>query len=195
MNFTDFQPMYDFSLIEAAVQKFFATVDGTFFVSPPDDSDATRESWLPGADVAFYTSFQELTFQQARPRVRIRLHNVNHVAKAYVIDPNGTVREKAWTASMDFGIVTLPNYTKHAQLRSAVLSIISQVTPTITADNSTFSTTGINPLLTVHEVSEFWMRNVSTDVTPMEGVYLSQIPVQLAFNVKTSAWPAGMQIV
>lgn len=196
MTFQDFIPINDFTLIESAVQAFFAAVPGGSFVAPPAETDPRREQWTAGQDnISFYTNFNELVFQACRPRVKIRLHSVNSVRGCYALDADGTIREKAWRGSMDFGIVTEINYTKHTQLRAMVLAIINQVMPAIAADNSLFPTTGVNPLLNYHEVSEFWMQNVSTDVVAIEGAYVSMIPVQLAFSVKPDAWPAGMLTV
>ena len=192
MNFTIFLPFYDFSVIEAAIQQLFTTVDGSFFVAPLGETDAARKDWTPGAgNVVFYTVANQLVFQECRPRVAIRLHNVNHIKDAYVIDVNGNLREKAWQGSMDFGIVTEPNYAYHAQLRAAVLAIIPQVIGKVSADNSSFGTTGVNALLTSFQVSEFWTRNCSTEVIKESGAYVSLIPVELAFSVPPSAWPAG----
>lgn len=192
MNFTDFSPLYDFSLIEAAVQAFFCGVDGSIFATPPGESDPARGTWTPPAGfVAFYTNANTTVNQACRPRVKIRLHNVNHVRGAYALDANGNMREKAWQASMDFGVVTEPNYALHCQLRSQVLAIIAQGVA-ISQDGAAFATGGINQYLKMHQVSEFWIRNTSTDVMPAEGAYMSLLPVQLAFNVLPSAWPVGM---
>ncbi len=192
MNFTNFTPFYDFSVIETAVQSAFVAADGSFFVAPLGETDAARKDWTPGAgNVPFYTVANQLVFQECRPRVAIRLHNVNHIRDAYAIDANNNVREKAWQGSMDFGIVTEPNYAYHAQLRAAVLAIIPQIMPQVVADNSTFATTGINALLANFQVSEFWARNCSTEVAVVAGAYMSLIPVELAFSVPPSAWPAG----
>ena len=192
MNFQDFIHFYDFSVIETAVQTLFTTVDGSFFVAPLGETATARKDWTPGeGNVAFYTVANQLVFQECRPRVAIRLHNVNHIRNAYALDVNGNMREKAWQGSMDFGIVTEPNYAYHAQLRAAVLAIIPQVIGQITDDNSTFATTGINALLTNFQVSEFWSRNASTEVVKESGAYCSLIPVELAFSVPPTAWPTN----
>lgn len=192
-TFSDFQKLYDFSLIEAAVAAVFVGIEGGSFVLPPDETDPNRGTWQPGgASIAFYTNRNILVNQSARPRVKIRLHNVNHRGGNYAVDANNNVREKAWQGSMDFGIVTEPNYNLHVQLRSQILAIIPMVLAQLVPDGSQFASTGINALLQYHEVSEFWSRNVSTEVAPAEGAYMSMIPVELAFNAKNSAWPAGM---
>ena len=150
--FTDFQNLYDFSLIEKGVQSVFVNTDGGSFVAPKDDQDPTRESWVAGAgNIAFYTAFQALTFTQCRPRVFTGLHNVNCITGAYAIDANGNAREKAWRGSMRIGIITEPNYTLHTQLRSAVMAIIPQVLGAATVTD--FPTTGINSFLVYHQVS------------------------------------------
>lgn len=192
MTFADFQFIYDFTLIEKAVQSLFVAA-GADFIAPLDDNDPAREQWTAGAgNIAFYTAFEVLTFQQCRPRVFIGLHAVNAVPGCYALDANGNLREKAWRGQMRFGIITEPNYTTHTALRSRVLAIIPQVLGQIAADNSTFATTGINALLTYHQVSEFFAKDISTSITPTEGNYQSAITVELAFGVNPTAWPAGM---
>ena len=193
MNFQDFSPFYDFSLVEAAVQSFFCGVDGSIFVAPLGETDPGRKDWTPQAGfLAFYINANITVNQACRPRVKIRLHNVNHVRGAYALDANGNMREKAWQASMEFGIVTEPNYAIHCQLRSQVLAIIAQGVA-ISQDGTLFAAGGINQYLKLHQVSEFWSRNASTDVVPADGAYMSLLPVELAFSVLPSAWPIGMQ--
>ena len=193
MNFQDFSALYDFSLIEAAVQSFFCGVDGSLFVTPPGETDPKRKDWTPQAGfLAFYINANITVNQACRPRVKIRLHNVNHVRGAYALDANGNMREKAWQASMEFGIVTEPNYAIHCQLRSQVLAIIAQGVA-ISQDGTLFAAGGINQYLKLHQVSEFWSRNASTDVVPADGAYMSLLPVELAFSVPPSSWPIGMQ--
>ncbi len=191
MTFSDFQPLYDFSLIEKAVQACFVGTPGGSFVAPLNDDDPAREQWTAGAgNIAFYCAFQALTFTQCRPRVFIGLHSVNCITGAYAVDGNGNLREKAWRGQMKFGIITEPNYTLHTQLRSAVLAIIPQILGAVTVTD--FPNTGINALLNYHQVSEFYSRDASTSVTPEDGSYQSAISVELAFSVKPTAWPAGM---
>ena len=195
-TYADFQKFYDTTLIETAVQAFFIAVVGANFVAPLDETNPARGTWTPAAgQTAFYTNKDVVVNQAARPRVKSRLHSIQHVRGAYALDANGNFQEKAWTASLDLGIVTAPNYTTHSTLRSLVRAIIPTVLGQIAPDGSLFATTGINALLNYHQVSEFWTRNTSTDVQPGDSAYLSAIPIQLAFGVLPSAWPAGMQTV
>jgi hypothetical protein len=195
-TFQNFAPLYDFSLIERGIQDFFVSLPGSVFNAPLDDDDPDREKWSAGpGNIAFYTALQALTFTKCRPRVAIGLHNVNHIRQAYALDANGNLREKAWQGSCRFWIVTEPNYKLHTQLRAKVLAIIPQVLGVITPDNSQFPITGINSLLKYHQVAEFWARDVSTSITPEEGNYQSEIPVELSFSVLPTVWPAGMQTV
>ena len=193
MTFQDFTKFNDFSLIEKSVQAFFCAVDGGSFIAPKDDTDQTRESFEAGPDnIAFYTAFQALTFTKCRPRVFTGLHSITRLPGAYAIDANGNLREKSWRGSITFGMITKPDYILHTQLRAQVLSIIQQVLPPITADNSSFTAGGINALLTYHQASEFWARDISTNIVPEDGNYQSTIPVEIAFSVNPAAWPAGM---
>ncbi len=192
MNFSDFQAIYDFTVIETAVQSMFATIAG--YSVPPNDGDQDAENWLPPEGATpFYTAFQALTFQKCRPRVYIAAFDFQPVRQAYAIDANSNLREKAWVGNMRLGIITNPNYTLHTQLRAQVLAIIPQVQPGIAMDNSAFAGTGINAILASHQVSEFYADNLSTTITPEEGTYRSTINIKLAFSVPPSAWPAGMQ--
>jgi hypothetical protein len=196
MNFQDFTKFNDFSLIEKAVQAFFCAIQGGSFVAPRGNTDIARESFVAGLDnIAFYTAFQSLTFTKCRPRIFIGLHSITHLTGAYAIDVNGNLREKSWRGNMTFGMITKPDYTLHTQLRAQVLSIIQQVLPQIAADNSLFTSTGINALLACHQVSEFWARDISTNIVPEDGNYQSTIPVEIAFSVNPTTWPAGMQTV
>ena len=196
VTFQDFTPFVDFTAIEEAVQAFFVAVPTATFVAPANEDDPGREKWTAGdGNIAFYTNFNELVFQACRPRVKIRLHTVNHVRGNYALDANGNLREKAWQGSLDFGIVSEPFYALHTALRSQVAAIIPMVLGQIAPDNSLFATTGINALLANFQVSEFWARNWTSDITPAEGAYMSLIPVELAFSVNPSAWPAGMVTV
>ena len=79
--------------------------------------------------------------------------------------------------------------------RSQVLSIIPQVAPQVKLDNSGFTLTGINALLDHYQVSEFWASNISTNIVPEDGNYQSTIPIEIAFSVNPSTWPAGMVTV
>jgi hypothetical protein len=193
MTFQDFSNIYDFTLIEKAVQGFFVGVPGGSFVAPLDDDDPNREQWTAGADnIAFYTAFQSLTFQQCRPRVYISAFQFSSVRGAYAIDASGAIREKAWSGTMRLGIVTDAKYQLHTQLRAQVLAIIPQMT-IVSADGSAFAAGGINARLQYHQVSELWVKDNTTTVVPQEGNYQSTINLQLAFSVLPTAWPAGMQ--
>ena len=196
MTFQDFTKFNDFSLIEKAVQAFFCAVPGGSFVAPKDDTDITRESFVAGPDnIAFYTAFQSLTFTKCRPRIFIGLFSARGLPGAYAIDANGTMREKSWRGQITLGMITKPDYILHTQLRAQVLSIIPQVAPQVKLDNSGFTLTGINALLDHYQVSEFWASNISTNIVPEDGNYQSTIPIEIAFSVNPSTWPAGMVTV
>ena len=191
MTYSDFQAIYDFTVIETAVQTMFASIAG-YSVPPNDDPNA--DQWTPPAGTTpFYTAFQSLTFQKCRPRIYVASFEFSPVRQGYALDGNGNLREKAWTGNMRLGIITDPSYTFHTQLRAQVLAIIPQVQPGIAADNAAFGNTGINSVLVTHQASEFYAENLTTAVIPEEGTYRSTINIKLAFSVLPSAWPAGMQ--
>jgi hypothetical protein len=192
-NFNDFAPLYDFSLIEKAVQAFFCSDDlNAPFVAPKDDDDPNREQWSAGPDgIAFYTAFQALTFQKCRPRVYISLNGITEFPSAKIIDANGVLRPSAWKASLKFGIITAPGYVLHTALRSTMLAIIPQLQPLPTPDGSGISQGGVNKYLQYHEMGQFAMADASTHITPEDGNYNSPINVNITFSVRASAWPGG----
>ncbi len=191
MNFQDLIDCYDFSLVERAIQAFFVAVPGGSFVMPPDDSDATRESWSAKPDeVAIYSAFQSLTFQQCRPRVFIMDFQASEYPGLLRRDANDVLRAQAWKATMRFGIITEPSYTLHTQMRAAVLAIIPQMQPlTFPEDGSLLATTGLNGYLITHEIGQIAAGNVSTHIMPSEGNYQSEIPCNLTFSVRENKWP------
>jgi len=192
MNFQDFIPFYDFSVIEAAIQKLFCTVDGSFFETPLGETDNARKDWTPQVgNVAFYTVANQLVFQECRPRVAIRLKSVHAMANAYDVDALNTVRGFGWHGIVDFSVVTEMNYAFHSQLRAAVAAIVPQVMPQIVADNSLFSTTGINALLTNFQVSKFFTLDLSTEPNVTQGFYGTVIPVEMEFSTPTRLWPTN----
>jgi hypothetical protein len=196
-DFTDFAPLYDFSLIEKAVQQFFVSLASSVptavpFVQPADDDDPNRGTWTaPDGTIAFYTAFQNETFQKVRPRIYCQLNNITDI-KAYIVDVNNTLRPKAWRATMMFGIVTKPSYNLHTSLRSQIEAIIPQLQPLMTPDGTGVLQGGLNALLTLHEVGAFSVASTSTHIAPEDGTYNSVIPCDIAFNVRATAWPGGV---
>jgi hypothetical protein len=192
VTFSDFQAIYDFTVIETAVQSLFVSIAG--YSAPSNDDDPNAAQWTPPAgSTPFYTAFQALTFQKCRPRVYIASFEFQPVRQAYAIDGNGNLREKAWTGNVRLGIITAPNYSLHTQLRAQVLAIVPQIQPAIAVDNSAFGSTGINAILQTHQVSEFYADSQNTTIIPEEGTYRSTVNIKLAFSVLPSAWPAGMK--
>lgn len=191
-SFPDFAPLYDFSLIEEAVQNFFCspTIGGAF-VAPADDDDPDREQWTAGADkIAFYTAFQALTFRKCRPRVYTSLNNIIELP-GHIIDVNGVLRAKSWRARLTFGVITAASYSIHTSLRAAVLAIIPQLQPLPTPDGSGIAAGGLNRYLQYHELGQFAMADNSTHITIEEGAYTSPINCLLTFSVRATAWPGG----
>lgn len=191
--FSDFIPLYDYSLIETGAQALFVSITAAKFIAPKNDDDPARESFVaPDGYTAFYTANQALSFTKCRPRVFTSLHNINVVPRGYAIDDNGYAREKAWRGAYRIGIITEPVYKTHNAMRAKVLSIIPQVLGQINVDGSLFATTGINALLIKHQVSEFTTKDVSTTIVEEDGNFQSMIPIDLAFNVRQDAWPVAM---
>ena len=190
-TFSDFAALYDFTLIEQAVQAYFCDEGlGGAFVKPPDDDDDTRGKWVPeGGKIAFYTAYQAMTFQKCRPRVYIGGFSVSEIPNSHVIDANGVLRSKAWRGRMMIGVVTLPNYAQHIALRSAVLAILPQLQPVPVPDGSGVAAGGVNGFLQYHEVGQLAPSDLTTHITPEDGNYHSPINVALTFSVRATAWP------
>lgn len=192
MNILDLIPLNDFSLIEQAVQTFFCGgqyIAGTPFIEPPVEweGDDGKDIEIEDGQIAFYTAFQNNTFQKARPRVGIALHSINKYEGEQVIDSEFVLRPKAWRAQMRFQIVTGPDYDVHRQLRALVNAIIPKCGPTYQSDGSGIATGGVNGILTNHQVGLFEAQNESTNITPQEGYYVSPITVNLTFSLNAKS--------
>lgn len=190
-TFTDFEKLYDFTVIEKAVQSFFCAESlEAGFEAPLNDDDPARETWKPaGGNIAFYTAFQALTFQQCRPRVWIDDFSFSNLPSAKNIDVNNVLRQKSWIGSMRLGIITEPNFVRHAALRARVLAILPLLQPIFEADGSGIAQGGMNQFLPNHEVGIFEVIQCSPRIAPHEGNYQSPITINLTFGIRESAWP------
>lgn len=187
-------PIYDFSLIEDAVQSFFVALPDGTFVAAPDESYLERETWQPpNGAIPFYTPAQAQTLKEFRPRVGILGTNFSEQGQ-HIIDADGNYRPSGWRSSMRFAVVTDSNYKRHRALRSAVMAIIPQLQPNPTVTNlSGVGSTGVNTFLQYHEVGLFAMQLGNTSITPQSGYYVSTLTVNLTFSVRATAWPGGTQ--
>lgn len=190
-TFTDFEKLYDFTVIEKAVQSFFcAPAMAAGFEKPADDDDPAREKWTPpNGGIAFYTAFQALTFQQCRPRVWIDDFSFSNLDQAKTVDVNNVLRFKAWTGSMRLGIITEPNFVRHAALRARVLAILPQLQPTLEPDGSGIAQGGVNQFLENHEIGIFEAVQCSPRIAPGDGYYSSPITINLTFGIRETKWP------
>jgi hypothetical protein len=193
MQYTDLIDIYNFSLIEQAVQRFFVALPGGAFVSPPSNQDPAKENWMAEGQIAFYTAFQSAVFQKSRPQVYCALTNITEYPQTHIIDANGVWRASAWKGVLHMGVVTSPDYTAHTQLRAAVLAALPTLQPPPTADGSGIAASGINALTQFHEIGLFQMQATETMITPQAGDFKSVIPVTITFSVRVSAWPGGIQ--
>jgi hypothetical protein len=188
------KPVYDFSLIEKAVQTYFCRDDIGKFVAPPTENGPgwdERETWNPAARIPIFTAFETLLWKKQRPRVGIDLNGINEVARSWVIDADQALRAKSWNARLTFGIVTEPSYTLHTQLRALVSAIIPQLGPRFEPDRSGVAAGGINQYLQLHQLATIAATDNSTRVTPQDGIYFSPINCAVTFSVRPSAWPGG----
>jgi hypothetical protein len=198
MDLIAISPFYDFSLLEQAGQSFFCNPDGPVaqgggaFVAPPNDDDDTRENWTPGANIPFYTAFQNDTFQKCRPRVWAVLPQITAVPFARTLDANGQFRVTAWTALMKFGVLSEPFYPKHIALRTLMLAAIPMLGPVITADGGQIATTGINAFLQYHQLAQIEILPASTYVdTSNQGYYVSYVDTQITFSILPAKYPTN----
>jgi hypothetical protein len=188
MEAPDFVCLYDFSLIEKAVQDFFVGLPNGAFVAPAGEDDPAREQWSPPAGlIPFYTPEQALVLQACRPRVGIMETQFMEYPSARIVDANGSWRASAWKGQMKFAVVTAPNYAQHRKLRALVASLIPRVGP----QPANIAGSGVNALLKWHQVGLFELATGDTAITPAEGFYLSTWPVNLTFSVNPGAWPGG----
>ena len=184
---SSFANLYDWSLIERAVQSYLAAADGIFVAPPTDD---TRGEWSPGAgNVAIVTAFEANIFQQARPRVAIDLNEIAPFQPLKLKeDANGQLRPMLYRANLRLGIVTEEDYTKHVNLRSYVASLADSFVPMTRGGDGT---TGVNAHLTYHVVSYLAGGGNSTSITPEDGYYVSVLNYQIIFAVRETAWPVN----
>ena len=186
-TFANFSALYDWSLIERAVQAYLVATDAMFVAPPADD---TREEWAQAAgDVAVITAFEANIFQQARPRVVIDLNDIAPFQPLKLKeDANGQLRPMLYRANLRLGLVTKADYTAHVALRSYVASLADTFVP-LTRGGS--GNTGINAHLTVHAASLLVPGGNSTTITPEDGHYVSVLNYQLTFAIRAEAWPAS----
>lgn len=191
---TDYSPLYDSTLIEKAIQKFYTDPNGPVasgggsYDAPLNDDDPGREKWTPGdGATAFYTANQNLVFQQCRPRVWIDDFAFSEMPDAQAMDVNGVLRCTAWTGRIRFGLITEPNFALHAALRAQNLAIIPMLQATIKPDGTGIDyTQGLNQYLTVHEIGRLNVANVTPGITPGKGYYLSPITINFTWSLRVT---------
>ena len=193
-DYTKFAPLYDFSLIERAVQDFFCSPAlNAPFIAPPNDLTTNREAWTAGVDkIAFYTAFQANVYQPCRPRIYVALNNISEFTSERMLDDSAVYRATAWRGVLRFGIVTAPNYEEHTGVRSVVLAILPQLQPVFNPDGTGIAGGGINAFLVYHEVGVFALSSASTHITPEDGNYHSTFDVSVSFSVRYGSWPIGV---
>jgi hypothetical protein len=195
-TFKDFALLYDYSLWEKAVQAFFCdpVQGGGVFVGAPDEHDPKREEWCPpNGQIAFFTAFEAATLQRARPRVSISPISYRpYNEKALVRDANGRAQNRAWDVPLEFTVITKNDYAYFTSVLAQVRAIISQMMPV--AIYGQLQTTGLNPFLTVHELSKIWDAGNSLNIgqTIDKGAFVGQIKYNATFAVQDAFWPGGI---
>jgi hypothetical protein len=194
MTWQDLQNIYDWALIEKAVQAFFIAVPQSPFVMPdPKWQEGNDDHIDLDGKIAFFTAFEEKKFQKVRPRVSIALININEFPGMEVLDANGTLRADSWTARLNFTIATKTDYDYHRTVRAGVNAIIPMCQPNLNPGGTLIQTTGLNSILQFHEVGTLKIQNEDTKVQAQAGYYRSDISTNLTFSARVNAWPGGLQ--
>jgi len=177
--------LYDFSLIEKAVQAYF--LDTGLFSAPPDENDPARESWAPVAGKpAVFTAYDAAVFQKAIPRVACYLSSISPATATPrgVVDSLGAIRNNLWKANLALEIITAPNYTQHTALRSLVTALGEMLVPQLSDPTNDI---GANKFSTTYFLAYCVAQNHTTQINAHEGFYGSQLNYQLTFGVPAGA--------
>ncbi len=180
-----FASLYDFSLIEKAVQDYF--LDTGLFSPPPDENDAARESWSPEAGKpAVFTAYDAAVFQKAIPRVACYLSSISPATATPrgVVDNMGAIRNNLWKANLALEIITPPNYTQHTALRALVTALGEMLVPQLSDPSIQI---GANKFSTTYYLAYCVAQNHTTQINAHEGFYGSQLNYQLTFGVPAGA--------
>jgi hypothetical protein len=189
-TFNDFAPLYNFCLIDEAVQAFF--VGTNLFVQPLNDTDSGREKWIPVASkTPFYTAFQAATFTKCNPRVASELNGIMPYGSPpqMILDANNQLRIRGWRATLNLTVITPANYDQHTKLRGLVQSIVATMVPNI----ATIDVSGLNANLQYHEIGVIWDDGNTTGIHIEKGFYASLLKYAITFGIRASAWPGGFQ--
>lgn len=189
MDLTAYKDLYDFSLIERAVQSYF--VSQSVFVQPPDEDDPNRETWIPDAgDVAFFTAFEEKIFQMPTPRVVCAFNNIVQAARQPhgITDNNGAIRNNLWSGNLRFSITTQPSYSYHTQLRAMMVALGEMIAPMVSDPTKLI---GANQYLSNLQIAYVQPQSIDTSIVKGEsgGVafYHSGLSYQLTFGIYEQA--------
>ncbi len=173
----DFKTLYDFSVIETAVEALAATADPTM-------------AWLTGFDAA--------QFQKSRPRVECYLEPGNPFGTpAHYVNTasDGARRVNGWQGTLRTMLITptqsgateeaaaQASYSLHMKWRAFVQNLFATLDHAL-ADNFT--------LLPYHQVARVWDAGSSSKIAPQEGVYTSQLNHNLIYSIRPSAFPGGL---
>lgn len=177
MQAPDFATVYDFSVIESAVEALAAAAN---------------------PDVAWLTPADAMALKKQRPRIECYLepgavfgsppHYVNTAA-------DGQRRVNGWQGSLRTRIITpivsgateaeaaQNSYKLHSQYRALVTNILATVDGQL----------GDNPLLLpYHQVARCWEAGSSPRIAPQEGVYESMMNHNLIYSIRPGAFPGGI---
>lgn len=178
----NFSQLYNFGLIERAVQDYF--VGTGLFVKPPDEADPDREDWTPDTGVTpFFTAFEAALFQKHIPRVACFLRGIKP-RRAHnghgVLDANGILRNNLWAATFTLEVITPPSYATHNNLRSKVLATGEMICPMVL---DPLTRIGANAYSNFHQIYGCVLQDQSTEVHIEKGFYGSQSGYDIIFGV------------
>ena len=173
----DFGTLYDFSVIETAVESLASVAN---------------------PDVAWLTGFDAAQLQKARPRVECYLEPGNPFGSPphYVnTASDGVRRVNGWQGSLRTMIVTntiggateaagaQASYSLHMSYRAFVMNLFASIDKQL-ADNPT--------LLPYHQIARCWEAGNTPKIAPQDGVYTSQLNHNLIYSIRPSAFPGGI---
>ena len=174
--------LYDFSVIETAVQSLAAATNDTI--------------WLTG--------FNAAQLQKSRPRVECYLENVTIFGDPphyQLVNPGAQRLVNGWRGSLRTVVITpiVPgegvdpaaielsaaqqSYTLHWQYRSFVASLMATIDQQLKSSDS---------FLPYHEIARCWEAGSISKIAPQEGTYTSTMNHNLVFNIRSTAWPGGL---
>lgn len=164
----DYPTLYRFDSLEVAIQTL---------------AQARQLVWLTAKERA-------TQFKSTRARVDALLTGLNPFGDppSYVYDAQGQRRVRAWTGILELTLITAADYDYHWSYRSNIMDFMA----TLDGSNG-LQDDPVN--LPYHEVSRVWEVANNVEIMPQEGYFISKLQYSINFNVRSNAWPGGIENV